>query len=361
MAQGHDVAVATAAAYAGAVETAGLTHLPCGPDEPTISSAFAPAAAEAQELPIPERRPFMFAKRFGEIAAPMTIGELVQVCKNWSPDVVVYDTASLAAPLAAAVVGARSVNHSWGPLFPAAVVANAARTVAPLWKEWGVEPDATAGLYRDLYVDIAPPSMQYAEIEQVNDRILMRPAGYDGASGSSEPVDLPTGDRLIYVTLGTVGLFNGPGMFRVILDGLQDIDANVVLTIGPRNDPADLGEVPPNVSVFQYLPQSVVLQHAETVITHGGAGSVLGAARHGCPQLNLPTGADQFENAQQHASTGAGVFLTPPEVTADAVRSAVRSLLDDSSYQDAADALADEISNMPDPDTAARRLVAALS
>jgi UDP:flavonoid glycosyltransferase YjiC (YdhE family) len=357
-AQGNDVAIATAGALAAEVQKAGLGHLPCGPDESTIVQAFAPVAREVAQLPIPERRPFAFAKRFAEIVAPMTISELVDTCRDWSPDCVVYDTAALAAPLAAAVVGARSAHHSWGPLFPAPVVANAARAMKPLWEEWGVEPDPAAGLFSDIYVDIAPPSMQFAEIDSVSHRILLRPEGYDGTTGKREVLDLPTGRPLIYVTFGTMGLFNGPDLFRLVVDALRDFDVTVLLTVGRNNDPTGLGDLPDNVVVHQYLPQFSVLPYADVAVTHGGAGSVLGAARHGCPALTLPGGADQFTNAEQHAVTGAGVFLTPPDVSVESVRAAVRSLLDEPSYRKSAAALAEEIAQMPDSAAAARAIVA---
>ena len=51
-----------------------------------------------------------------------------------------------------------------------------------------------------------------------------------------------------------------------------------------------------------------MLERAAAVMSHAGAGSVLGAARTGLPQVLNPLGADQWENAD--AATDAGIAIT---------------------------------------------------
>jgi UDP:flavonoid glycosyltransferase YjiC (YdhE family) len=120
-------------------------------------------------------------------------------------------------------------------------VERVSHAVAPLWAEWGLEPDPTAGLFRDVYVDICPPTLQKPEIEEVPCRRLrLRPEGYDGWSGSAKPIE-PTDRPTIYITLGTVGRLNRTETFQLILDALAGLDARLVVTIGKPNDPAALG------------------------------------------------------------------------------------------------------------------------
>jgi UDP:flavonoid glycosyltransferase YjiC (YdhE family) len=61
----------------------------------------------------------------------------------------------------------------------------------------------------------------------------------------------------------------------------------------------------------------------------------MGGLNAGVPMLAIPQGADQFLNAEQIVETGIGLRLMPSELTGDAVRTAVRTLVDDRRYADA--------------------------
>ena len=86
------------------------------------------------------------------------------------------------------------------------------------------------------------------------------------------------------------------------------------------------------------------------MISHAGAGTMLGALCHGLPQLCLPQGTDQPSNTAALLPTGAALALWPGEVTADAVADALGSLLDEDTYRVAAEGLRREIEAMPAAD-----------
>ena len=65
--------------------------------------------------------------------------------------------------------------------------------------------------------------------------------------------------------------------------------------------------------------------------------------------LLLPQGANQFTNAERAEALGVARCLGPPDVRPEAVRVAVRALLDDPSYRQRARAVAEEIAAMPSP------------
>jgi UDP:flavonoid glycosyltransferase YjiC (YdhE family) len=98
-----------------------------------------------------------------------------------------------------------------------------------------------------------------------------------------------------------------PDVFRTVLDGCRRHPVNVVTTVGPGVDPADLGTQPANVLVLPYLGQAVLLPHCDAVISHAGAGTMLGALCFGLPQLCLPQGTDQPHNTAALIRTGAGL------------------------------------------------------
>ena len=145
-------------------------------------------------------------------------------------------------------------------------------------------------------------------------------------------------------------------MFRALLDGLRDEALNIVVTVGTQNDPAMLGRQPSNIHVHRYIPQELLLPHCAAVVTHGGAGSTLGALAFGLPLLIVPQGADHFYNAERVVAAGAGVQLMPDRLTADSAREAVRMLLHDDTFQGAAHRIKNEFDAMPDPRQAVETL-----
>ena len=72
------------------------------------------------------------------------------------------------------------------------------------------------------------------------------------------------------------------------VEALGTVDVDAVATIGKHLDPAVLGDVPSNVRVERFVPQRFILDKASVVLSHAGAGSVLGAASRGIPQLHVP-------------------------------------------------------------------------
>ena len=341
---GHEVAFATSPYFKEHVEAAGFSFLPAGIDHAERWARFEPFKAEHLSLPLEERRAFLFPHMFGTIEAPAKIDDLREIVRAWQPDLIIHDSADLAAPVAAEEAGVLSVNHSFGRLVPVDIVAAAASAA-------GLSADPLGGMFRGIYVDIAPPSFQTEAL----------PAGARVEHLRPVPVEPPSTERAlewldglperptVYVTLGTV--FNDLSVFRVLLDALADVDCNVIATVGPRSDPAELAPIPENGHVVRYISQSLVLPLSSVAITHGGSGSTLAALAHGLPMLVVPQGADQFENAAQCVSIGAAQLLLPPELTVETARSAVSALVTEPSYREGACRVAGEIREMPGPET----------
>ncbi len=157
---------------------------------------------------------------------------------------------------------------------------------------------------------------------------------------------------MVYATMGTTsGWGRAPHVFSAILEGLRDEPVNVVLTVGPQTDPASLGPAPENAHIEQYIPQSMLFPRCDVVLTHGGAGTTLAALGHGIPLLMLPRGAiSQVTNAEVCVRAGVGRRLPEQEITPEAIRREVRTLLDEPIYRERAQQLRDEIAGMPGPE-----------
>jgi UDP:flavonoid glycosyltransferase YjiC (YdhE family) len=351
---GHDVAFATAADWHPRVADEGFDALEAGRSRAELGEQLARVRQATLELPPDERRPLAFSGNFAQVHAPAKLTELLDVTAAWNADVIVYDSGDLAAPLAAAARGLPSVHHAFGAMIPLAALERAAEEAAPLWRGQGLAPEPHAGVFRGLYVDICPPSLSFEE--PLGRCVRMRPAQAEPAAAPGWLDELPP--PLVYLTLGTI--FNEPTLFRPLLDAL-DGDVSALVTSGRDVDPAALGPVRQRVRIESFVPQAHVLPHCAAVVTHGGSGTTLGALAHGLPLVLVPQGADQFDNAARCVAAGVAVVLEPDELTADAVRAALRRVLDEPSFGAAARALQAEIEAMPAPEEAASAVEAYVS
>jgi MGT family glycosyltransferase len=157
---------------------------------------------------------------------------------------------------------------------------------------------------------------------------------------------------LVYLTFGTVVPTIGhfPDIYRAALDALSMLPVRVLVTVGRESDPAELGPVAPNVHVARWIPQADGLPHAAAIVSHGGSGTVTGALAAGVPAVVVPFIADQTHNARRVAELGAGVQLDVGDIVR--LPDAVRALLADRSYREAAERVAAEMRDLPPVDTA---------
>ncbi len=353
----HDVLWALPTDGVAEVERTGIRAVATAPALPMGPSLARQRFPELDDLPPDQAAAVMFAKLWGAIAAPEMLAGLVPVARDWRPDLVIADAAELAGHIVAAESGVPSITKGFGPLLPAARVAGAADEVAPLWRARGLEPRPYGGAYDTLYLDSYPPLLQPQFAGHVTRRQLVRPGRDDGGIDPSSPLPLPGGPAdapLVYVTMGTV--FNDITPLRVAVEALRNLSVRVLVTVGPRGDPATLGAQPAHVRVERYVPQSAVLRQCHLVVSHAGSGTVLGVLALGLPQLCLPQGADQFLNAAAVAAAGAGIALTPAELSPEAVTEAVERLLSHDSFRHAAGQVGESIASMPSVEEAAALL-----
>lgn len=141
----------------------------------------------------------------------------------------------------------------------------------------------------------------------------------------------------VYATFGSVaaGLSHAP--YRALLEAVEGLGRDVLLTTGAD---LDLGPLPANVTVERWVPQPEALAGAALVVCHGGSGTVLGALAAGLPLVLTPLFADQFANAEAVAAAGAGIV-------AGDLRAAIDEVLAEPRYRAAAERIADELRSAP--------------
>lgn len=340
-ARGHAVAFATAASWHELVEAEGFEALPAGTDHGTARGVrFDAARAEIDKLPPLGRRQYVFAYLFAEGHAPLKLPDLLEAAQDWRAEAIVYESADLAAPIAASALGLPSVHHAFGTMVSLTILERAAAAVAPLWRQVGLEPAAHAGAFRGLHVDIVPPGLDGDR--PLCESVRLRPAL--DAEAERPPWLDELRRPLVYATMGTV--FNQPEAFAPLLDALGMASVGALVTVGRDVDPAALGAIPPNVRVERFVPQAQVLPSCAAVVSHGGSGTLIGALAAGVPLVLLPQGADQFENAARGVRAGVAVALQPEEATPETIASALETVQTRPSYAEAAGRIQEEIAAM---------------
>jgi MGT family glycosyltransferase len=142
------------------------------------------------------------------------------------------------------------------------------------------------------------------------------------------------GKSPIYISLGTV--FNQAlDFYKLCFKAFENTEHTVIMSIGEKVKLADLGEIPQNFIVKNYVPQIEVLKHTKLFITHGGMNSTNEALYYGVPLIVIPQGADQPIIGGQVAKIGAGITLQMQSLTANQLREAADHVLNEPSFHQA--------------------------
>lgn len=108
----------------------------------------------------------------------------------------------------------------------------------------------------------------------------------------------------------------------------------LVMSIGNKTEISDLGNIPKNFIVKNYVPQTELLKYTKLFITHGGMNSTHEGIYNGVPLVVIPQSADQPVIARQVENLGAGVTLQMQGLTESQLRESVDLVLNNSSFKE---------------------------
>jgi UDP:flavonoid glycosyltransferase YjiC (YdhE family) len=343
---GHEVAFATSPAACAAVAGLGFRCFSAGKDE---------TAAEAQErrermaaMPGTDGAAWAWTNWFAGNWAAARLPELLAVCQEWEPAVVVREDLEFAGCIAAERGGlphAAIQVTAWRPWFHPLITEPLTR----LRETVGLPPDPElAMLYRYLLIVPGPAGYHDPAHPLPATARAVRHVAFDRSGDEQLPIwvtDLP--DRpVVYATMGTA--FNrAPGILEAIVEGLRDEPVTLIVTTGRDRDVESFGSQPPNMHIERYIPQSLLFPHCDVVLTHGGSGTVLTALGHGLPMVIVPVSADQPDNARRCEQIGVAKVISPDNRTPEAFRQAVAAVLSDPRYRSNAQRLRVEMERLP--------------
>jgi MGT family glycosyltransferase len=349
--RGHDVHVRTLGSHVASVAALGVR---AGAIDPAIGEVAHPdweARGPVGALATAVRT---FAER-GRLDGP----DLARAIDEVDPDVLVVDLNSWGA-LTTAEAWSRHTGRPWATFSP----------YTPPIRSAGAPPFGPGLPYRDDAVGrlrdaVARPLVQGAAERVMRPRIneLRTGLGLDPVTGAddffrrtplllvatAEPFEYPHpdwGDRVRMVGAMAweppapepdwVGALERPvvlvttsseyqadeALARAALAGLADEPWDVVVTMPAGT--ADLGPLPANARVVDFVPHGPLLDRAVVAVTHGGMGATQKALSRGVPVCVVPFGRDQLEVAARVERAGCGTRLPVKRLGAAALRDAVR-------------------------------------
>ncbi|WP_444947900.1 activator-dependent family glycosyltransferase [Micromonospora ureilytica] len=303
--------------------------------------------------------------------ADAMLDQLVSYARAWRPDLVIWESFSLAGAIAAVATGAAHARLCSGPDLAMQVgtrrdfVRGTAeqppeRREDPTaeWLDWTLERlGAPAGFSEDMLtgqwvIDTRPPS---AQRDTGLPTLSVRYVPYNGRCVVPDWVLRPAERPRVCLTLGTSITEAGSENFELaktlstILLALSELDVEIVAALDPAQH-EHLPPMPENVRVTGFVPLNELLPLCSVVVHHGGYQTKSTADLHGIPQVML-VGYEWVSEGMGDEYAEQGTTLTIPvsELTAERLRDTVRQVLADSSFTAHAGRLRKEILTMPTP------------
>jgi UDP:flavonoid glycosyltransferase YjiC (YdhE family) len=371
---GHDVTVLSASVLRPRIEAAGAAFRAFPPGADLDLTDVLSVVPELKTMAPGPEQGRLTAKRIFIDPIPAQLAGLQQAVREWQPDVIVGDNTVFGVlPLLCGPRAARPPIVLCGTSFLHAPRDDGAPHFLGLWPATTqeerdryavmaqerdrliVEPirqhlnETLAGLgvgplpmplfgssavLADAYLQLSVPAFEFPCQVPPNVHFVGTPAIVPGQAPLPPWADDLDGSRkVVLVTQGTVANFNFD-LIRSTLDALADErDVLVVVTTGGRPVESVPGALPANARIASYLPFEWALRRASVFVTNGGYGSVSQALSHGVPIVGAGLTQDKADVNARIAWSGVGIDLRSNEPAPQAVRDAVRAVLDQPRYR----------------------------
>ena len=156
------------------------------------------------------------------------------------------------------------------------------------------------------------------------------PPIYDRKENLDFPFEKLEGNRIVYISLGTVFNNTDSNLYDIFFKTFTCTD-NIVVMAAYNLDLSKF-DVPNNFIVRNYVPQSEVLKYTDVAITHAGMNSTSDLLYNNIPFVAIPIGADQPYMAKRAEELGATISLDKDNLTPEILRNSVEKVLTDPSY-----------------------------
>jgi calicheamicin 3'-O-methyl-rhamnosyltransferase len=361
-AQGQSVAWATGADALCEIAGLGFTGWACGPTRAESRAALLARWPDHDALPARASSQVGLARLFGSVVAPAMLEPLRLIMGLWRPALVIHATAAFAAPPLCRALGVPRVEHAFGWRLRGNRLRSVDAVVDALESAPRKGSSSATTSTGPRLIDITPPSMRHPHKGTRASVLDLRP----GPGRGDSLTDLPQSVRALLMRRGNrpvVCISFGTAFARrpVFAEAISAIAAAPLALIAIGVPSRTLASPPNDDFVAEpWIDQDALLPWCDALVSHGGAGTVLGGLAHGLPQLVLPQGADHFINASAVRLRGVGVAIPPNAVKQADLAETTMRLVSESRWRREARAVAGEIAAMPGPGDLAKHLARTL-
>jgi MGT family glycosyltransferase len=329
-------------------------------DEDAIDEHWNPALGRAKNVRGLESFQFLWEELLVPLARAMRPG-VRRAIDTWHPDVVVVDHQAIGGALAA-----RQARTRWATLCTtSASVVNAlsglpkveewvALQLTALQREAGLPVTRQPDLSPELVIVLSTEAFASADVALPSHYRFVGPSISDRPDATPFPWDELRDVPRVFVSLGTVSAERSDAFYRTVVEALADEPLQVVLA-APPHALANVN-VPPSFIVRARVPQLALLPRVHAVVSHGGHNTVCESLANGLPLVVTPIRDDQPVIANQVVRAGAGLRLKFGRLSASALRSAVRRVLDEPEFRAAAESVRDSFASAGGANAAASLL-----
>ncbi|MDB5611028.1 MAG: glycosyltransferase [Bradyrhizobium sp.] len=196
----------------------------------------------------------------------------------------------------------------------------------------------------DAYLQLTVPSFEFPrDIPSTVNFVGTPPIIPNQAPLPSWAHELDGSRKVVLVTQGTLANHNFGLLVAPTLAALaNEPDVLVIATAGGRPVDAIPGPIPGNARLAQYLPFEWILPKVDVFVTNGGYGSVNQAMSFGIPLVTAGLTEDKADVNARVAWSGVGIDLATNQPTPQALREAIRTVLDIPNYRSRAALMANE-------------------
>jgi len=135
---------------------------------------------------------------------------------------------------------------------------------------------------------------------------------------------------LVYISMGTL-YYQDPSFFTHCIKTFTDTNYQIIMSVGRETNIADLGEIPDNIVIGNYVPQLEILDRASAFITHGGMNGISEAIFYRTPMILMPKTIEQQMNAVRIEQLNAG-FCMKETGNSEDILDNLEKLLNDEKY-----------------------------
>jgi rhamnosyltransferase subunit B len=189
------------------------------------------------------------------------------------------------------------------------------------FRDWIHSPHRVVGLFPDWF---GQPQPDWPKALRLTGFPL-----YDESDHVEVPVDtmrfMDAGSPPIVFTPGSANQAAEP-FFRAAIDASARLGRRALLL---TRYPGQLPSLPPFVHYEPFVPLSKVLPRCAALVHHGGIGTLAQGLAAGVPQLTMPMGFDQPDNATRLHRLGVGRWIRPSDFTGKPVADALHELMED--------------------------------